>query len=312
MRSYLCHKTTESFHLNGRLDKSPWNKAEWTEDFVDIEGDIKPKPRFRTRAKMLWNDEYLFIGAEMEEPHLWAYQTEHDSVIFQDNDFEVFIDPNGDNHLYGEFEMNARNTTWDLLLIKPYRDGGPAVNGWEIKGLRTAVHLDGSLNNPSDLDKGWSVEIAMPWRSLGEIAGCPCPPKDGDQWRINFSRVEWHTDIVDGKYVKVKGRPEDNWVWSPQGVIDMHRPSMWGCLQFSTEPFGQGEIRQLDGLKERIALMEINEAQRSYRQLTGHWAKTLHDLGVYPDGASMYVTPSLYEATIGHWHVDSYSRLWKD
>jgi hypothetical protein len=311
MRSYLCHKTTSPFVLDGRLDKEPWTQAAWTEDFVDIEGDSKPKPRFRTRAKMLWNDEYLFIGAEIEEPHIWAYETEHDSVIFNDNDFEVFIDPNGDNHLYGEFEMNALNTTWDLLLIKPYRDGGPAVNGWEIKGLKSAVHVDGTVNNPSDTDRGWSVEIAMPWKSLGEIAAMPSPPNDGDQWRINFSRVEWHTDIVDGKYRKVSGRPEDNWVWSPQGAIDMHLPWMWGYMQFTTAPFGQGSVRPLDGLDERIALMQISEAQKKYRKQTGHWARTLKELGVYPTGANLYVTPSLYEAVIGDWHVDSYSRLWK-
>jgi hypothetical protein len=311
MRSYLCHKTAASFKLDGRLDKAPWTEAAWTEDFVDIEGDAKPKPRFRTRAKMLWNDEYLFIGAEMEEPHIWAYQTEHDSVIFHDNDFEVFIDPNGDNHLYGEFEMNARNTTWDLLLIKPYRDGGPAVNGWEIKGLESAVHIDGTLNDPTDTDRGWSVEIALPWKSLSEIAGCPSPPHEGNQWRIDFSRVEWHTIVENGKYVRVPGKPEDNWVWSPQGVIDMHRPWTWGYVQFTEAPFGEGAVRPLDGLSERAALMEICEAQRTYRRQTGHWAKTLKDLGVYPTGASLYVTPSLYEATIGDWHVDSYSRLWK-
>jgi hypothetical protein len=311
MRSYLCHKTAASFEIDGRLDKTPWAEAEWTEDFVDIEGDAKPKPRFRTRAKMLWNDEYLFIGAELEEAHIWAYQTEHDSVIFHDNDFEVFIDPNGDNQLYGEFEMNARNTTWDLLLVRAYRDGGPAINGWEIKGIRTAVHLDGTLNDPSDTDRGWSVEIAMPWKALGEIAGRPSPPKEGDQWRINFSRVEWHVDVKDGKYVKVPGLPEDNWVWSPQGVIDMHRPWMWGCLQFTSEPFGKGALTPLDGEAERTALMQICEAQRAYRKQTGHWAKTLQDLGVYPPGAHLYVTPSLYEATLGDWHVDSSSRLWK-
>ena len=107
MRSYLCHKVSQPFELNGRLDKSPWTQAEWTEDFVDIEGDVKPKPRFRTRAKMLWDNEYLYIGAELEEPDVWANLTVRDSVIFQDNDFEIFIDPNGDNHLYAEFEMNA-------------------------------------------------------------------------------------------------------------------------------------------------------------------------------------------------------------
>jgi len=311
MRSYLCHKTSHQFELDGHLDKSPWTEAAWTEDFVDIEGDLKPKPRFRTRAKMVWNDEFLFVAADLEEPHVWATLTERDSVIFQDNDFEVFIDPNGDNQLYAEFEMNALNTVWDLLLIKAYRDGGPPVTGWDIHGLKSTVQVHGTINDPNTIDQGWSLEIAFPWKALGEIAGTACPPREGDQWRIDFSRVEWHTEIIDGKYHKIPGRPEDNWVWSPQGVVDMHRPETWGVLQFTTAPFGQGSVKPLDGLVERNSLMEIYYAQRKYRSQTGHWAKTLKDLGVYPTGASLYTTPSLYEATLGDWHIDSTSRIWR-
>ena len=136
---------------------------------MDIEGDAKPKPRCATRMKMLWDDQYLYIAAELEEPHLWATLTEHDSVIFQDNDFEVFLDPDGDNQNYCELELNALNTTWDLLLTKPYRDGGRAINAWEILGLKTAVHLDGTLNDPRDKDRGWTVEIAWPWKGLKEL-----------------------------------------------------------------------------------------------------------------------------------------------
>ena len=102
---------------------------------MDIEGDRRPEPRFRTRMKMLWDDQALYIAAELEEPHVWATLTEHDSVIFHDNDFEVFLDPDGDSHLYAELELNALNTTWDLLLPKPYKDGGKAVDAWEIAGL---------------------------------------------------------------------------------------------------------------------------------------------------------------------------------
>ena len=89
---------------------------------------------------MLWDDTYLYVGALLEEPHVWGTLTKHDSVIFKDNDFEIFIDPDGDNHEYYEIEINALNTEWDLFLTKPYRDGGPAINEWEIPGLKTAVH----------------------------------------------------------------------------------------------------------------------------------------------------------------------------
>ena len=145
---------------------------------------------------MLWDDTYFYVGAVLEEPHVWGTLKEHDSVIFRDNDFEIFIDPNGDNHEYYEIEINALNTEWDLFLKKPYRDGGPAINEWEIPGLKTAVHVSGTLDDPSDTDTSWSVELAIPWKSLAGHAHRQTPPKDGDQWRINFSRVEWRHEIA--------------------------------------------------------------------------------------------------------------------
>jgi hypothetical protein len=218
--------------IDGKLDEKAWKRAPWTDFFVDIEGDLKPKPRFKTRAKMLWDDEYFYVAADMEEPHIWGTLTQHDSVIFHDNDFEVFIDPDGDTNEYYEFEINALNTGWDLFLNKPYRFGGKARNEWEIPGLETAVHIRGTLNDPRDSDKGWSVEIAFPWKVLAEYAHKPAPPRVGDEWRVNFSRVEWLHEIVDGKYRKVAGKKEDNWVWSPQGVINMHVPEKWGFVRF--------------------------------------------------------------------------------
>lgn len=290
------------------MTDSAWEKAGWTDDFVDIEGDVRPKPRYRTRVKMLWDATCLYIGAQMEEPHVWGTLTEHDSVIFHDNDFEVFLDPDGDHHRYVELEMNALNTTWDLLLARPYWADGPPIDGFELKGLRTAVHVDGSLNDPSDTDRGWSVEIAIPWDALKQIAGCPCPPRAGDQWRINFSRVQWQHEVVGGKYRKVAGTKEDNWVWSPQGVVDMHRPDRWGILQFgassSTKP------KPYAGLAERQALMAGWEAQRAYRVKHGRWARTAKQLGITSE-VKFQITDSQFQGALGEWRVDHEMRIWK-
>ncbi|HEX3742358.1 MAG TPA: carbohydrate-binding family 9-like protein [Bryobacteraceae bacterium] len=229
---YTCHRARTPIRIDGKLEDRAWRDAPWTSDFVDIQGAGQPAPRLRTRAKMLWDDGYFYIAAELSEPHVWATLTEHDSVIFHDNDFEVFLNPSGDTLNYFEFEMNALNTGWDLFLPKPYKHGGKADNSWEIPGLRTAVHVDGTLNHPRDRDRGWSVEIAFPWTAFGSRAPVKRPAA-GEEWRVNFSRVEWLTDIAGGKYIKVPGKPEDNWVWSPQGLIDMHVPERWGYVQFA-------------------------------------------------------------------------------
>jgi hypothetical protein len=277
---YVGYKAASKIVVDGKLDDAAWAAAPWSGEFVDIEGDKRPKPRHRTRMKMLWDDRGLYIAAELDEPHLWANLDQHDSVIFQDPDFEVFLDPDGDNHLYGELELNAKNTTWDLLLSKPYKDGGKALNGWEIIGLKTAVHLNGTLNDARDTDTGWTVEIFWPWEGIKEMTNVAVPPKDGDQWRINFSRVEWDYTIKQGKYVKVKGKPEHNWVWSPQGVIDMHRPERWGYLQFSTQTRGPVEYLPdpAQGIKD--ALHEVYYAQREYHKKHGRFTVSLADLNV--------------------------------
>ena len=218
---YPCHFTSSAPKIDGKLDDPEWKQAPWTSDFVDIEGEERPKPRFRTRTKMLWDHRYLYIGAQLEEPDVKAKLTEHDSVIFHDNDFEVFLKPLPSSPSYYEFEMNALNTGWDLFLPKPYKMGGSADNSWDIDGLKTAVSIQGTLNNSSDRDRGWTLEIAYPlnaFRSRQQIA----PPDVGTVWRINFSRVEW----------KAGQAKEDNWVWSPQGIVDMHVPERWGFLQF--------------------------------------------------------------------------------
>jgi hypothetical protein len=219
--SYDCHRTKIPIRIDGKLGDPAWKAAPWTSDFVDIEGDAKPRPRYRTRAKMLWDDNYLYIAAELEEANVTGTLTKHDSVIFHDNDFEVFIKPLPQTESYYEFEINALNTSWDLFLPKPYNEGGKADNSWDIQGLKTAVAVQGTLNHPGDTDRGWIVEIAWPLNAFESRQHVP-HPQPGTMWRANFSRVEW-----------IAGHPrEDNWVWSPQGVINMHVPEKWGYLHF--------------------------------------------------------------------------------
>ncbi len=88
-KSYVCYRIAAPLVLDGKLDDEAWQRAAWTEDFVDIEGELKPQPRYRTRAKMLWDEKNFYIAAELEEPDVWATLTKRDAIIFYDNDFEM-------------------------------------------------------------------------------------------------------------------------------------------------------------------------------------------------------------------------------
>ncbi|TKG93781.1 carbohydrate-binding family 9-like protein [Puteibacter caeruleilacunae] len=329
-KGYVCYKTAGEMNIDGKIDEASWDKATWTDYFVDIEGDAKPKPRFKTRAKMLWDDNYLYIAAKLEEPHIWGNLTDRDAVIFYDNDFEVFIDPDGDTHGYYEFEMNALNTVWDLLLIRPYRQAEAVLDSWNYNGMKSGVHIEGTLNDGSDEDKYWTVEMAFPMTVLEEY-NHGRRPKQGDQWRINFSRVEWQTDIVDGKYVKRKDDKgknlhEDNWVWSPQGRIAMHMPELWGFLQFSEKSVGSSNEKFKFNDEEFVKweLRNIYYAQQEYIKKHGGYAAEIKDLTkvglnmkALKYDPKIYVTPSLYEITAQKpgskylWHIDNFGKTWR-
>jgi len=308
---YICYRAGSPLVIDGKLDELAWKKAAWTEDFVDIEGSRKPKPRFRTYAKMLWDENFLYIGAELEEPDVWATLTKRDSIIFYDNDFEVFIDPDGDTHLYCELEINALGTEWDLFLVKPYRDGGPAIHSWDIQGLKTKVYVDGTLNKPGDKDRRWSVEIAMPLDVLKEAVPGKKPPVAGDQWRVDFSRVEYRMDVKDGAYAKMidprtgKPLPEDNWVWAPTGLINIHYPEMWGNVQFSGRNVGEGKDVFVMKPEEaaKWALRQIYYKEKTYYLNHGKYTDSLAELGLAKMNVKGYNWPPQIGATWNLWEA---------
>jgi hypothetical protein len=235
-RSYLCRRVNPAKPVSladaDIRTAEAWAHAPWTEDFVDIEGEgNRPRPALQTRVKMLWDEGALYVGAWMEEPCVVATLTERNSVVFYDNDFEVFIDAPASNHNYYELEVNALNTVWELRLDKPYKNGGSEHServGMKGQGslphLRTSVAIDGRLNDPSVSDEGWGVIAKIPFKDLQAAGHCRAAPSHGECWRINFSRVQWAWEWKQAQedacaqYVKVP-RPghgndgEDNWTW---------------------------------------------------------------------------------------------------
>lgn len=281
-RSYVAHKTTTALKIDGRANEADWQKAKWSETFIDIEGVVEPT--YKTKVKMLWDEKYYYILAEIEEPHVWATLKQRDTVIFYNNDFEVFFDPDGDTHNYYEYEMNALNTTWDLFVTKPYREkNAPIVNDWNIDGLKSAVQVNGTLNDPTDTDKGWTIELAFPWSAFKGGYYEDNVPRD-DFWRINFSRVNWQYDLDENRYSRKKDEQgkflhEFNWVWSPQGVINMHEPEHWGYVFFSTQTPGN-EVKFEKPIDDEIKryLYSLYRLQNVYFNKNQAWASNLQAL----------------------------------
>ena len=257
---YTCYRTPSPITVDGDLNKTIWRNAPKSPRFVDM---INGMPGFfDTRAAALWDDEALYVAFWVEEPFVEARLTQRDTTIFQENDVEVFID-GGD--CYYEFEINALNTIYEVFFIwkdafrkfdqrefdvhsrEAYTFGGNhdrdaitfwrgthprglrwAFTDWDFPGLRTAVQVQGTLNDNSDIDKGWTVEIAFPWAGMTHLAGGrSLPPKDGDTWRIFFGRF--------GK-LKVGNNVVGNAMsWNIIGDYDNHMPERYTHVSFSTQ-----------------------------------------------------------------------------
>lgn len=325
----VCH----SFHaigkpgrIDGDLEKPFWRTGEWMDDFHDIEGDAFPKPWKYTRVKVLWDEEALYVGAQLEDDTIWANVLGRDELIFTDNDFEIFLAPQDSSHRYYEIEMNAANTVWDLLMERPQRDCVRRIIGWDVQGLESAVRIDGELNNPAADNRSWSLEVKIPWFSLRECGKDQCYPEHfapevGEVWRMTFSRVEWEVDVVNGKYVKrtdpATGEclPEHNWLWAPTGIYDAHVPEMWGYLVFTQA----GEAHPLPADDEaKWVLRRLYYRQHAYGCAHGEFctdAAALLGDEAEKWGVKTYVTPSMFEGVLTFegetYHINQDGYVWK-
>jgi hypothetical protein len=259
---YIARKISTSIDVDGNIDKDVWRNAQWSKRFVDmVTGD---PGMFNTQSAILWNDTHLYIAFLAEEPFLEARQTERDSLIFLENDLEVFID-GGD--CYYELEVNAANVIYEVFFIwkdaytrgskfdipifdvhqaTAYTFGGNydrsaatfwkgthprgirwAFTGYDLPGLETAVRVDGTLNDNSDIDKGWSLEIAIPWSSLSLLAnGRSIPPSNGDIWTMFLGRFQ----KLMASGMEVETHPA--MVMTSHGIYDTHLPDKWSKIKF--------------------------------------------------------------------------------
>lgn len=302
-RTYTAYHTNSRISIDAKADEADWGKVAWSEYFTDIQGE--KIPQHTTRFKMLWDNTYMYYYVEIEEPHVWANLRQRDTVVFYNNDFEIFWDPDGDTHNYYEFEINALHTIWDLFLTKPYRESNAAMDSWDIRGAKSAIIVNGTLNNPTDIDKGWQLELAIPWAAFRTSFGQNNLPVN-EFWRINFSRVNWDFAIHNGVYERKRNAdgsycPEYNWVWSPQGVVNMHEPEKWGYVYFSNKKAGQEDSFTIPE-EERIRwhLYEL------YRKVKAKKLNCVQDISQLPTFTLKYnnhiLTPTIEKHQAG-WNI---------
>jgi hypothetical protein len=268
--TYTCYRAGGDIKIDGKLTESSWQKAIPTAEFADISGKGFAKPKYTTTAKILWDDNYLYIGAVIKEKDIEAKLTHRDDIVFHDNDFEIFLDPDGDGTEYFEIETNAIGTIFDLLLDRAYRSNGNFFTQWNCPGIKLAVYRKGTLNNAADEDDYWSVEIAIPHDALKVSFNNSL--KQSRCWRLNFSRVEW---------LKKKG-PEENWVWSPTGKIDMHMPERWGYVYLVDAPVGSPQQTVALPYNKWIykLLWAMFYAQQDYYGTHHHYLNSVNDFAL--------------------------------
>ncbi|MGD9857688.1 MAG: carbohydrate-binding family 9-like protein [Planctomycetaceae bacterium] len=261
---YTAERTHGTISIDGMLDEADWQQAARSPRFVDL---ISGRRTIHdTRAAVLWDDEFLYVGYWVEEPFVTAKFTERDKPIYQDNDVEFFL---AGPDAYYEFEVNAHGTIYEGLFVwqEAYERSGfaaileldrsrPEVKSrpfdgvgyrnhprgkrwaflkWDFPGARTAVHVDGTLNDNSDRDRGWTVELAFPWSGMKPLtlgADRALPPRDGDVWRMDFSRFNQYHEATPAEDSR-------GWAWSAHGVWDSHVPEVFPYVTFSSAVVGQ-------------------------------------------------------------------------
>jgi len=259
---YTCHRARGPAAIDGDLDKEPWKSAPKSKRFVDL---VTGEPSFfDTRMACVWDDTALYIGFWIEEPRVSATFTERDSFIWFDNDVEVFF---AGEDCYYEFEVNALNTVYEVFFIyqdalkrgsrfdlpefdlhsrdvdvlsgfqdatrhgKHPRGKRWAFMDWDFPGLRSAVKVDGHINDPSSVDRGWTVELAFPWEGMRRLfAGRSLPPKEGEILRASFSRFDALS--FNGKAAAQSAA----WALNEHGVYDSHIPECFSYLHFTERP----------------------------------------------------------------------------
>lgn len=186
--AYECRWASGPVAVDGKPEDEAWKHAQIADHFyLPWLGKDAHPAKAATRARLLWDREYLYFLADMDDADLFADVTEHDGPIWNNDAFELFLKPAVDKPGYYEFEVSPANAVLDMFLPSRERDGYERFKSDGHFDVKTAVQLRGTLNRRDDRDAGWTVEGRIAWKSLLRTGGRPEP---GEQWHFALCRVD--------------------------------------------------------------------------------------------------------------------------
>lgn len=181
---YHAKKTVHPPRIDGALDDAAWKEATPVVLGNSFDGSAT---HVRTTARVLYDDHFLYVAFDCEDPDVWGTLLKRDEAIYNEEVVEIFLDANADGRTYNELEVSPHNTIFDAYF--PARRQGMDTS-WDSH-MVTAVKVNGTIDDPSDRDVGWTVEMKIPFDRLAEVPHLP--PHPGDRWRFNLYRLE-HLD----------------------------------------------------------------------------------------------------------------------
>ncbi len=211
-----AYRALKPITLDGRLDEQSWRSAVWTKPFGRPDGKAGAAP-VRTEAALLWDDKHLYVAFRCQDEDVWTSLREDDGDLWTQEAVELYVDADGDGKTYVELQVNPANALFDAYF-PTYRSDLKEARRWSSRA-RHAVAVDGTLDNRDDRDRGWTVEIALPFDAVPSVPHVP--PKPRDEWRINMFRME-----------APRRGGQQAAAWSAPKVPDFHALKRFGVLRF--------------------------------------------------------------------------------